>query len=132
MKTRFELEDEIMKLYVFVDNIDDAVEYLSNSDIDPKVIDSVSNILLGTRTLLGLHAEKMLDTMSQCFKLDQYRDSLYSETNLQPNYYGDMSYNPDSSELSVEVPLTDADNRVTTKCSSMSHPNPTMNSFEYQ
>jgi len=130
MKTRFELEDEIMKLYAFVDNIDDAVEYLSNSDIDPKVIDSLSNILLGTSTLLGLHAERMLDTMSQCFKLDQYRDSLYSKTNLEPNYHADMSYDPDNSELSVEIPLTDADNRVTTKCSGKCHS--TMSSFEYQ
>jgi hypothetical protein len=130
MKTRFELEDEIMKLYAFVDNIDDAVEYLSNSDIDPKVIDSVSNILLGTSTLLGLHAERMLDTMSQCFKLDQYRDSLDSETNLQPNYYGDMSYDPEGSELSVEIPLTDADNRVTTKFTDRFHA--TMSGFGYE
>jgi len=79
MKTRFELEDEIMKLYAFVDNIDDSVEYLANSDTDPKVIDAMSNILLGTSTLLGLHAEKMLDTMSQCFKLNQYREDMTSE-----------------------------------------------------
>lgn len=130
MKNRFDLEDEIMKLYAFVDNIENAVEFLAESDIDPKVIDAMSNILLGTSTLMGLHAEKMLDTMSQCFKLDQYRDSLYSETNSQPNYHGDMSYDPDSSELSVEVPLTDADNRVTTKCSGECHS--TMSSFEYQ
>lgn len=113
MKTRFDLEDEIMKLYVFVDNIEDAVEFLAESDVDPKVIDTMSNILLGTSTLLGLHSEKMLDTMSQCFKLDQYSEDM-------------------TSELSVEVPLTDADNRVTTKCSGMCHPNPTMSSFEYQ
>ena len=111
MKTRFELEDEIMKLYVFVDNIEDAIEYLSNSDIDPKVIDTISNILLGTSTLLGLHAEKMLDTMSQCFKLDRYREDM-------------------TSELSVEIPLTDADKCVKTKCSGQCHP--TMTSFEYQ
>ena len=125
MKTRFELEDEIMKLYAFVDNIDDAVEYLSDSDIDPKIIDSLSNILLGTSTLLGLHVEKMLDTMRQCFKLDQYREDI-------------------TSELSVKVPLTDADNCVTTKCSGKCHTrtssecsdnilsDPDSNSFEYQ
>jgi len=57
MKTRFELEDEIMKLYAFVDNIENAVEFLAESDVDPKVIDAMSNILLGTSTLMGLHAE---------------------------------------------------------------------------
>lgn len=72
MKGRFDLEEEIMKLYVFVDNIDDAVEYLSNSNIDPKVIDSMANILLGISTMMGFHAEKMFDTMNQCFKLDKY------------------------------------------------------------
>jgi hypothetical protein len=72
MKNRFDLENEIMKLYSFVDNIESALEYLVDSDIDPKVIDDMSNILLGTSTMLGLHAEKMHDTMSQCFKLDEY------------------------------------------------------------
>jgi len=76
MKDRFELENQIMKLYSFVDNIEDAVEYLSDSDIDPKIIDTMSNILLGTGALLGLHAERMLDTMAQCFKLDKYHNSI--------------------------------------------------------
>lgn len=102
MKDRFDLEEEIMKLYAFVDNIDDAIEYLIDSDVDPKVTDAMSNILLGTSTLLGLHAEKMLDTMRQCFKLDQYREDI-------------------TSELSVKAPLTDADNRVITKCSGNCH-----------
>ena len=102
MKDRFDLEEEIMKLYAFVDNIDDAIEYLIDSDVDPKVTDAMSNILLGTSTLLGLHAEKMLDTMRQCFKLDQYREDI-------------------TSELSVKDPLKDADNRVITKCSGNCH-----------
>ena len=108
MKTRFDLEEEIMKLYVFVDNIDDAIAYLVDTDVDPKVIDTVTNILTGTSTLMGIHAEKMLDTMSQCFKLNQYREDM-------------------TSELSVETPLTDADNRVITKCSGKCHS--TTNSF---
>ena len=111
MKTRFELEDEIMKLYAFVDNINDAIAYLADSDADPKVIDTISNILLGTSTLMGLHADKMLDTMSQCFKLNQYREDR-------------------TSELSVEVPLTNADNRVITKCSGKCRS--ATNSFEYE
>jgi hypothetical protein len=75
MKDRFNLEDEIMKLYVFIENIDDAAAYLADSDIDPKVIDTVSNILIGTSTLMSIHAEKMLDTMRQCFSLDEYNPS---------------------------------------------------------
>jgi len=111
MKTRFDLEEEIMKLYVFIDNIDDAVAYLVDSDVDPKIIDTVSNILTGTTTLMGIHAEKMLDTMSQCFKLDKYREHT-------------------TSELSVKMPLTDADNYGKTKPNVECHQ--TMTSFEYQ
>jgi hypothetical protein len=72
MKDRFNLENEIMKLYSFVDNIESALEYLVESDVDPKVIDDMSNMLLGTSTMLGLHAGKMFDTMNQCFRLDEY------------------------------------------------------------
>lgn len=74
MKDRFDLEDEIMKLFSFVDDIQSVVAYVSETNTDPRVIDNVSNILLGTSTLLGLHADKMLDTMSQCFELDEYRN----------------------------------------------------------
>jgi hypothetical protein len=111
MKNRFDLENEIMKLYVFVDNIEDAVEFLAKSDVDPKVIDAMSNILLGINTLMSLHAEKMLDTMNQCFKLDQYREDIkisdkdlpkrermnasYWTDSLRPIYHADMSYDPD-------------------------------------
>lgn len=148
MKDRFDLEDEIMKLHAFVDNIENAVEYLAESDVDPKVIDTVSNILLGTSTLMGLHAEKMLDTMCQCFKLDQYRHIEEQEQvddmkyklkkccnkwkwdTTSSNPIHDMSYDPEGSELSVEIPLTNADNRVTTKCSGKYHS--TMTSFGYQ
>ena len=52
-----------------------------------------------------------MDTMCKCFKLDEYRDR-------------------QTSELSVDIPLTDADNRVTTKCSSKYCR--TMSSFEYE
>jgi hypothetical protein len=133
MKTRFELEDEIMKLYAFVDNIENAVEFLAESDVDPKVMDTMSNILLGTSTMMGLHVEKMLDTVSQCFKLDQYKEDgvkTWTSEITSPIHHGDMSYDPDSSELSVEVPLTDADNRVTTKSTDRFHAN--MSGFGYE
>jgi hypothetical protein len=72
MKDRFDLENEIMKLHSFADDIESAVEYLAETDVDPKVIDAMSNMLIGTSTMLGFHAEKMHDTMCQCFKIDEY------------------------------------------------------------
>ena len=72
MKDRFDLESEIMKLHDFVDHIKSAVEYLQENDIDHTVADNMSNMLIGIGTLINIHAEKMHDTMCQCFKLDEY------------------------------------------------------------
>lgn len=104
MKNRFDLEDEIAKLYSFVDNIDTAVEYLADSDVDPQVIDKMANMLLGTSTMLGLHADKMFDTMCQCFKIDKYRPTYNTDCNIKKcckqwdtsemNPIHDMSYDP--------------------------------------
>lgn len=110
MKDRFDLEEEIMKLFSFVDDIQATVAYLAETDTDPRIIDNVSNILLGTSTLLGLHADKMLDTMSQCFELDEYHnpDKQVEDTkyNLKKccnkwdtssmNAIHDMCYDPNS------------------------------------
>jgi len=114
MKDRFDLENEIMKLHSFADNIESAVEYLAESDVDPKVIDTMSNMLLGTSTILGLHAEKMFDTMTQCFKLDKYKDSTKTSNKDWTSeiagsiHHGDMSYNPDNSELCDKIVLVDS------------------------
>jgi hypothetical protein len=75
MKDRFDLEDEITHLHCIGDNLNLVVDYLMEQDINPKVLDVASNALIGTKEILALHSNKMLDTMTQCFKLDNYRDS---------------------------------------------------------
>jgi len=103
MKDRLDLENEIMQLHSFVDNIEGAVEYLAESNIDPKVIDNMSNILLGISTMLDFHAEKMFDTMCQCFKIDEYNvvkncykswDKNCHTSIVTPVHASDMSYDP--------------------------------------
>ena len=75
MKDRFDLENEIMKLHSFIEDIDSVSNLLMDSEnLDDDLSDMASNALNGISVLMKLHAEKMLDTVSQIFKLDQYRD----------------------------------------------------------
>jgi hypothetical protein len=112
MKDRFDLEEEIMKLYSFADDLETVSNLIMESlEMSSEVQDKSVNVLIGIETMLKIHADKMMDTMAQCFKLIPYNDDT-------------------TSKLSVETPLTDADNRVTTKCSGKCHS--TMSSFEYE
>ena len=71
MKNRFDLENEIMGLYAFVDQLGNVSEGIMETRL---TTDEAVNALEGINVLLKLHAEKLFDTMAQCFKLDGYRD----------------------------------------------------------
>ena len=70
MKNRFDLEQEIGFLYSYTEQLggisDGILEYNMSSE-------DVVNAIEGLRVMLDLHAQKMMDTLSQCFHLDQYR-----------------------------------------------------------
>jgi hypothetical protein len=70
MKDRFDLENEIMGLYAFVDQLGNVSEGVMETRL---TTDETVNALEGINVLLKLHAEKLFDTMTQCFKLDGYR-----------------------------------------------------------
>jgi hypothetical protein len=72
MKDRFNLEDEISTLYSFVQQLDALNEGILEHDMSR---DNISNVICGIKVMLELHAEKMQDTMCQCFKLDSYKHS---------------------------------------------------------
>jgi hypothetical protein len=72
MKDRFNLEDEISTLYSFVQQLDTLNEGILEHDMSR---DNISNVICGIKVMLELHAEKMQDTMCQCFKLDSYKHS---------------------------------------------------------
>lgn len=75
MKDRFDLEDEIMKLYSFAEDVDDVYDYVMESEIWPvEVQDDICNMLGSIRVKLKIHADKMSDTMCQVLKLDKYND----------------------------------------------------------
>ena len=71
MKDRFDLENEIMALYAFADQLGNVSAGLMEARL---TTDETVNAIEGINVLLKLQAEKLLDTLSQCFKLDGYRD----------------------------------------------------------
>jgi hypothetical protein len=71
MKDRFSLENEIMTLHTFADNLGTLSEGILEHNL---TTDETVNAIEGLRVMLSLQANKLMDTMSQCFKLDQYRD----------------------------------------------------------
>jgi hypothetical protein len=71
MKDRFDLENEIAQLHNFADNLGTVCEGILEHNLDN---DEIVNALEGLRVLLNLHANKLHDTMTQCFNLDQYKN----------------------------------------------------------
>lgn len=70
MKDRFDLETEISTLYTFADQLGTLSEGILEYNLSN---DETVNVIEGLRVMLNLHAQKLHDTMSQCFHLDQYR-----------------------------------------------------------
>ena len=89
MKDRFDLENEIMTIYTFAENLGTLSEGILEHDL---TTDETVNAIEGIRVMLNLQADKLFDTMTQCFKLDQYREpaSTPKET-YDPN---NPMYNP--------------------------------------
>jgi hypothetical protein len=77
MKDRFNLEEEISQLYNFADQLGSISKGVLEYDLSP---DDTSNALEGIRVLLNIHTQTLMDTMSQCFKLDAYRDYAENKT----------------------------------------------------
>lgn len=77
MKDRFHLEEEINQLHNFADNLGTICEGILEHDLSN---DEIVNALEGMRVLINLHSNKLHDTMSQCFKLDHYRDNHEHQT----------------------------------------------------
>ena len=82
MKDRFDLENEITTLYTFADNLGTISEGILEHNLST---DETVNAIEGIRVMLNLQANKLMDTMSQCFKLDQYRD--YSDDDARVDVY---------------------------------------------
>jgi len=69
MKDRFDLENEISTLHLWTQILDSLNEGILEYDLSK---DDTVNVISGLKVIIDLHADKMQDTLSQCFKLDQY------------------------------------------------------------
>jgi hypothetical protein len=69
MKDRFNLEDEINTLYSFSEQLGTLSEGILEHGL---TTDETVNVIEGLRVMLNLQAQKLNDTMCQCFKLDNY------------------------------------------------------------
>lgn len=70
MKNRFDLEQEIGSLYSYSEQLGGISEGILEYNMSSE---DIVNAIEGLRVMLNLHAQKMMDTLSQCFHLDQYR-----------------------------------------------------------
>ncbi len=70
MKNRFDLEQEIGSLYSYSEQLGGISEGILEYNMST---DDVVHAIEGLRVMLDLHAQKMMDTLSQCFHLDQYK-----------------------------------------------------------
>lgn len=69
MKDRFNLEDEISTLYNFADHLDTISTGILEHGLNE---DETVNAIIGVGVLLKLQANKLHDTMCQCFNLSPY------------------------------------------------------------
>ena len=72
MKDRFDLENEINTLYTFSNQLSLLSEGILEYELSN---DEVVSVIEGLRVTLDLQTQKLQDTMSQCFKLDHYRNT---------------------------------------------------------
>jgi hypothetical protein len=79
MKDRFDLENEISTLHVWTQILDSLNEGILEYDLSK---DDTVNVISGLKVIIDLHADKMQDTLSQCFKLDQYNKNDQYTTDL--------------------------------------------------
>lgn len=72
MKNRFNLEDEINTLYSFSEQLGTLSEGILEHGL---TTDETVNVIEGLRVMINLQTQKLQDTMCQCFKLDNYRNT---------------------------------------------------------
>lgn len=80
MKDRFDLENEIMRTANYADDLHTIAESMINDSLENMDVDKYINAIEGVASLIEMHSNKMFDTMSQCFKIDNYREAVLQDT----------------------------------------------------
>ena len=75
MKTRFDLEQDILSITGMTEDLDTLLWRIMDSPDGPLTEDDLTNIVIGLRYILQLRSDKLWDTFSQVFEIDQYRSN---------------------------------------------------------
>jgi len=62
-KTRFDLEDEIMKCWHITDDLDTVSDLVLDTNMDAEDMDKLLNALIGMKTIYDKKFQKLFDTM---------------------------------------------------------------------
>jgi hypothetical protein len=77
---RFDLEDQIMKCWHVVEDVNDLYEHIGDSSefaaMPPKYVDKVMNKLLGVKELYDMRFQKLWDVFEVMLKDRQFRSHL--------------------------------------------------------
>ena len=73
MKTRFDLEQDLLNLTGMTQDLDTLLWRIMDSPDGPLTEDDLANIIIGLRYTLQLRGDRLWDTFTQVFKVDQYR-----------------------------------------------------------
>ena len=77
MKTRFDLEQEIMQCW----NVTDDIKAIYTYHLDKQALteDELGNILIGLEKLYQIKFETLFDTFEQCLMSKEFKDDVLSE-----------------------------------------------------
>jgi hypothetical protein len=73
MKTRFDLEQDLLNLTGMTQDLDTLLWRIMDSPDGPLTEDDLANIIIGLRYTLQLRGDKLWDTFTQVFQIDQYK-----------------------------------------------------------
>ena len=77
MKTRFDLEQEIMQCW----NVTDDIKAIYTYHLDKQALteDEMGNILIGLEKLYQIKFETLFDTFEQCLKQKEFNEDQFAE-----------------------------------------------------
>ena len=73
MKTRFDLEQDILNVTMMTQDLDTLLWRIMDSPDGPLTEDDLANIIIGLKYTLQLRGDKLWDTFCQTCELDNYR-----------------------------------------------------------
>ena len=108
LKDRFDLEQDIMRCWNVVDDIDMLYENVCDNpkfDMPAETSDRVANALLGLKELYEMRFERLNDTFCQCYRLNEYHTQEYSDWDFDEEEHTSILVDDDIDLVSVPLHL---------------------------